>query len=97
MYKARYDFHCVHAIRESVKSSSHNKRVFLYDTDRRMIDQEIVGLTVHLPFVGKDDFASTAWRIYGKSFLEALFDIRRPHALRVRCRQVLLVLQNTII
>jgi len=56
--------------------------------------QEIVGLTVHLPFVGKDDFASTTWRIYRESFLKALFDIRRPHAFRVRCRQVLLVLEN---
>jgi len=59
--------------------------------------QEIVGLTVHLPFVGKDDFASTAWRVYRESFLKALFDIRRPYAFRVRCRQVLLVLENDLI
>lgn len=63
-------------------------------TDGETMGQEIVRLTVHLPFVGKNDFASTTWRIYGKSFLKALLDIRRPHTLRVRCRQVLLVLEK---
>lgn len=43
-------------------------------------------LTVHLSLVGEDDFATTAWRIYGECFLEALLDIRRPHALGVRRR-----------
>lgn len=72
--------------------------VFFRVTDRGTIRPgNCAVLTVHLPFVGKDDFASTAWRIYGKSFLEALFDIRRPHTLRIRRRQVLLVLENTIV
>lgn len=51
-------------------------------------------LTVHFSLVWEDNFASTAWRIYGESFLEALLDIRWPHSLRVRRRQVLLVLEN---
>jgi hypothetical protein len=43
-------------------------------------------LTVHLSLVGKDNFATTAWWIYGECFLEALLDIRRPNALGVRRR-----------
>ena len=63
---------------------------FLFQSPKRKrggeICEEIARLTVHLPFVGQDDFASAAWRIYSESFLEALLDIRRPYTFRVRCR-----------
>lgn len=39
------------------------------------------GRTVHLALVREDDFAATTWRVDGQRLLEALLDIRAPHAL----------------
>lgn len=40
-------------------------------------------LTVHLSFIGKDDFPSSAGRINGQGFLKTLFDVRRPYSFSI--------------
>lgn len=49
-------------------------------------------LTIHLPFVGKDDFPASARRINGQSLLETLFNIGTPDALGVGRCQIFFVL-----
>ena len=41
-------------------------------------------LTIHLPLVAENDLPPSAWRVDGERLLEALLDLWRPDALRVR-------------
>lgn len=48
-------------------------------------------LTVHLPLVGEDDLPPATWRVDGEGLLEALLDVRAPHALGVPVNGLVLV------
>lgn len=41
------------------------------------------GRTVHLALIREDDLPTATWRVDGQGLLEALFDVRAPHALSI--------------
>jgi len=49
-------------------------------------------LTVHLALVGQNNLPSTAWRVDGQGFLEALLDVGTPDALGVGGRELFVVI-----
>jgi hypothetical protein len=53
-------------------------------------------LTVHLPFVGENDLATATGGVDCQGLLEALLDVRAPHALCVRGCQVLVILERKV-
>lgn len=60
----------------------------------QMIKKKMCALTIHLPLIGKDNLAPSAWWVNCERFLEALFDIGRPDAFCVRAASIIAVQLN---
>lgn len=51
-------------------------------------------LTIHFSFVRENDFSASTWWIDGERFLETLFNVWTPNALRIGRRQVFVVVAH---
>lgn len=56
---------------------------FYYSTENHDWYDDRSARTVHLALIRKDDLPAAARRVDGQSLLEALLDVRAPHALRI--------------